>query len=196
MKISDKVTIVMVGRSGSGKGTQAKLIAEKLGRGAHRVETGKLLRSIMKKKNLSARLARQAMKKGLLFPSWFAAYVWMDDLIGGGKADKSLVFDGSPRSLFEARFIDDFIKWHERPLPICIYIDVEEKEAEKRLLSRGREDDKLPAIRSRLAYFKKNVLPVIDFYKKSDRLIHINGNPPPEIVWQEIDKFLRVKRLF
>lgn len=179
-----------MGRSGSGKGTQSQYILDRLGRGAYHVETGHVLRELLTHKNPTTILARDIMKTGGLFPSWFGAFAWLRELIEGGHAGNHLVFDGAPRKVEEARLMDEVMKWHGRSLPFCIYVDVSEKQASARLLARGRDDDHSAAIRNRMRFFETDVLPVIGFYRRNARLIHVNGERPIEEVQEEIDKKL------
>ncbi|MEK7082643.1 MAG: nucleoside monophosphate kinase [Patescibacteria group bacterium] len=188
--ISSKLSLVVMGRSGSGKGTQAQYILDRLGKGAHHIETGRVLRELLTHENPTAILARDIMKTGGLFPGWFGSFAWLRELIERGCADGHLIFDGAPRKVQEAELMNEVIKWHRRPLPFCIYVDVSEKQASARLLARGRDDDHPVAIRNRMQFFKKDVLPVIEFYRRSKRLIHVDGERPIEEVWQEIDKKL------
>lgn len=188
--LSSKLTLVVMGRSGSGKGTQAQYILDRLGKGTYHIETGRVLRELLAHKNPTTILARDVMKTGGLFPSWFGAFAWLRELIEGGYAGNHLVFDGAPRKVEEARLMDEVMKWHGRSLPFCIYVDVSEKQASARLLARGRDDDHPVAIRSRMQFFKKDVLPVIDFYRRNMRLIHINGERSMGDVQQEIDQKL------
>lgn len=187
---ADKITIAVIGRSGSGKGTQARLLLNRLGKAAHRIETGSLLRALMEKDTPTIRRARGIMKKGGLYPSWFAVYVWLKVLIEEDTAGKHLVFDGSPRTVFEAKMLDTVMAWHGRNLPLCLYIDVPSKEAEERLLRRGRADDTPEVIRARLAYFPKFVLPVVRYYRAKQRLITIDGTLSPEDAAANINKTL------
>ncbi len=191
--LSKKLTIVVIGRSGSGKGTQAEFLLKHLGKDAHHVETGRILRHLLTRQNATTRIANHIMKIGGLFPSWFGAYAWLRELIEEGCADKHLVFDGAPRKIEEAELLDDVMKWHGRQRAWCVYVDVPEKDASLRLLARGRDDDHPEAIKNRMRFFKKDVLPVIAHYAKQKRLIHINGNKPMEEVWREIDKALAKK---
>lgn len=190
LSLSSKLTLVIMGRSGSGKGTQAQYILDRLGKGAHHIETGHILRELLTHKNPTIILARDVMKIGGLFPSWFGAFAWLRELIEGGHAGNHLVFDGAPRKVDEARLMDEVMKWHGRSLPFCVYVDVSEKQASARLLARGRDDDHPGAIRNRMQFFKKDVLPVISFYRRNARLIHVNGERPIEDAQKEIDKKL------
>lgn len=187
-----KLSLVVMGRSGSGKGTQAQYILDRLGKESYHIETGRILRELLMHENPTTILARDIMKTGGLFPSWFGSFAWLRELIERGYAGNHLVFDGAPRKVDEARLMDEVMKWHGRLLPFCIYVDVSEKQASSRLLARGRDDDHSVAIHHRMQFFKKDVLPVIRFYRHKGRLIHVDGERSIEEVWQEIDRKLAI----
>lgn len=194
--LSHKLTLVVLGRSGSGKGTQARFLVERLKKyGVHHMETGRFIRELIASyHNPSTEIAHTVMVHGELHPSWFAAYGWLKEFIEEGCGAEHLVFDGACRRLWEAKLLDDVMVWHRRPLPLCIYIDLGRAEAKKRLLGRGRADDTASTIDSRLNYFPKDVVPVLRYYAHHGRLIRVNGKPAPAIVAKEIDTALR-KRL-
>lgn len=194
--LKNKLTFVILGRSGCGKGTQAKFVLERFGKNkARHLETGRFFREIIAKyKNPTTEIARGVMARGHIFPAWLSASTWLKLVVEEGIADRHWVFDGAPRWLWEAKLIDEVMQWHGRPLPLCIYIDTSLKEATRRLLLRGRPDDNRQAIRNRMRFFSKYVLPTISFFKKEGRLIEVNGNMPPDVVWKEIDQKL-AKRL-
>lgn len=194
--LKNKYTFVVIGRSGSGKGTQAKFLVRKLERaGVAHLETGRFLREVLQKyDNPTTQKARILMGNGKLFPSWFPVYTWLQEIFEHGIADRHWVFDGAPRALWEAKLIDSVVEWHERPLPIAIYVDITPKEATRRLLKRGRADDHKQSIQNRMNFFAKDVLPVIRYYRGKKRLLVINGDKPVERVWRGIDRAL-AKRL-
>ncbi len=189
--LSKKFTICIIGRSGSGKGVQAHLLLRARGTRIHHMETGRFLRDIVyRHTNPTTAIARRLMGQGKLFPAWFSAYTWLREIIEGGKANKEFLFDGAPRRIFEARLLDEVLTWHNRPKSLCIYLDVKERTAARRLFSRGRTDDTVQAIKSRMAYFRRDVLPVIAYYRRAGRLITVNGEEAPGIVFQNISKNL------
>lgn len=190
---ASKVALVVIGRSGSGKGTQTQMILNRLGKDGYHIEAGRFLRELLQRENPTTLLAREVMKTGKLFPSWFGEFAWLREFIEHGHADKDLVFDGAPRKTEEARLIDQVMIWHGRKPPLCIYVDVSEKQASRRLLARGRDDDHPDAIRSRMQFFKKDVLPVIRFYRRNKRLIHVDGERSIEEVWKKIDEKLSAR---
>lgn len=159
------------------------------------METGRFIRTLMiQYDNPSTHIAREAMAHGRIHPSWFAAYGWLREFIEGGCAAHHLVFDGACRRMWEAKLLDEVMKWHQRSLPLCIYIDVSRREAYRRLLSRGRADDKPATIKNRLDYFPREVMPVVRYYQAAGRMIRVSGEFAPEGVWEQIDAALH-KRL-
>lgn len=187
-----KITLVVSGRSGSGKGTQADFLVRYLGnKNAARMETGKFLRELIKKNNLTAELGRECIGNGKLFPSWFALYGWLKRIIEHGDAAKHLIFDGWPRTVWQAKFTDEVVWWHGRPDALCVYIDVPERVAVRRLLLRKRADDKPGAIKNRMEFFRREMVPVLRYYRRSKRLIHIDGTLSPEEVFVQIKHELK-----
>ena len=192
--LKNKLSFVILGRSGSGKGTQAEFLMKHFGAGGFRLETGRFLRALNERyDNPTTALSRDVLKKGHFVPSWLALFAWLNEFIEGGHGGKHLVFDGSPRMEWEARVIDEVMTWHGRPLPIGIVIEVSAKEAARRLLGRGRADDNPIAIRGRLAAFTRYVVPVIKHYEKRRRLIRINGEQSVESVWRDLGSALKKK---
>ena len=193
--LENKLTIIIIGRSGSGKGTQAHFVLSRLKKlGVRHIETGQLLRGILNKKNNpTTEVARDLMKKGDIFPYWFATFVWVKEMIERGAVAYHLVFDGAPRKIEEAKLLDSVMEWHGRHLPIAVYVDVGREECTRRLLERQRADDNPTAIHHRLDFFEADVIPVIKYYKKNKRLIQVNGEQESEKVWREIDRKLAKK---
>ena len=193
--IKNKLTIVVLGRSGSGKGTQAHYILARLKKaGVFHLETGRFLRDLIQHKNITTELARvRVMEQGGLFPWWFPIFLWMRTFVEGGNADKHVVGDGTPRRLSEAKLIDEIMSWHGRPLPLCVYVDVSRREARVRLTARGRADDTAAAIENRLDYFPRDVAPVLRYYARRGRMVRVNGELPPKKVFKEIDRALAEK---
>lgn len=192
--LGGKLTLVVLGRSGSGKGTQARFLLARLKKdGAHHIETGRFIREMIQEKNISAAVTRRRYDRGELMPAWIPVYLWTNELVEKELVEDHLVFDGAPRRVIEAKLLDEFMAWHGRSLPICIYIDITRKEAIRRLLARGRVDDTTAVIKNRLDYFSGDVVPVIRYFAKRRRMIRVDGAPPPETVAKEIDAALRKK---
>lgn len=189
--LKEKLTLVLLGRSGCGKGTQAERILARWGAAGHGLSTGRLIRALIARyDNPTIRIARNIMERGELHPSWIAVYAWLKEMIEKGLAEKHLLFDGAPRRLWEAKFLDEVMEWHRRPLPVCIHVKVSVAEATRRLLERGRADDTPAAIKNRQAYFPRYVLPVVQYFKRRGRMLEVNGEAHPDEVWRQIDAAL------
>ena len=193
IKIKEPFVFLLMGRSGCGKGTQAKMLIKylqdnNLGETLY-VYTGEKLRSFTEKEeNLAASLAKSKMKAGGLLPSFLAVWLWSGALIEGVKENNNVIMDGSPRTLLEALMTDDAMEFYGRSNVVPIFLETSEEWSTQRLLGRGRSDDNLKSIKERLAYFEKDVAPVIDYYdgRSKYKLMRINGEQSVEAVHQKI----------
>ena len=184
---------LLIGRSGCGKGTQAKLLIKylkdnNLGETLY-VYTGERLRNFAEKEeNFAARLAKSKMKDGDLLPSFLAVWLWSGALIEGIDENNIVIMDGSPRTLLEALMTDDAMEFYGRSNVVPIFLETSEEWSTQRLLGRGRSDDSLKSIKKRMAYFEKSVVPIIDYYEKESKhkLIKVNGEQSIEDVHREI----------
>lgn len=201
-----KPVIFFLGKSGSGKDTQADLLIEKYGLDS--ISTGNLLRNF---KNSAAKFAdgsveryeaekiKQIMDEGKFVPTLHVVCQWRFvalEIVRNFENTKGVVFMGSPRKLAEAMILDDFFThWPEAAehfdvLPIEIALS--DSEAMRRLLARGREDDSENVIRNRLSEFQEFVVPVLDYFKKSGRLLTINGEQSVDEVHKGVLKVLEL----
>lgn len=185
------LTIVLLGRSGSGKGEQARLLIKKLNP-VLRIYTGDRLRAIIKTKTDAGRRIQRTLDGGNLVPGWLASYTWIDTFVRKLNPKMNIVIDGTPRQKIEAEHLDDVLGWFGRKDLKVLYVDVGEKEVTRRLLLRKRFDDNPRAIAHRLAYFKKSVLPAVLYYKKTKRLIRINGEQSIKKVFADICTVLHI----
>lgn len=191
--MKEPLNFILLGRSGCGKGTQAKLLIKhlqdnNLGETLY-IYTGERLRTFAEKeKTLAARLAKSKMKEGGLLPSFLAVWLWSGALIEGINKNNNAVMDGSPRTLLEAMMTDDAMEFYGRNRVIPIFLETSEEWSTRRLLGRGRSDDSFESIKKRMAYFEKDVIQAIDYYEKKSKhkLIKINGEQSAEEVHKEI----------
>lgn len=175
-KVRKPYVLVILGRPGSGKGTQAGLLEKKL-RFEH-LSTGQLLRERAKKRDFLGKVIHKTLDEGRLVPTPIVFQLWMPRLeqFRHSKKFKGVLFDGSPRKLYEARMLDetmDFYDWERNVVVLNIVISA--KEAMRRLLRRGRHDDDQDDIKRRLAWFRHEVIPVLRFYQKKGIRIDIDG---------------------
>lgn len=198
MEQSVAETLIIIGRSGSGKGTQATLAAEYLGRRrpaapVFYLETGNRLREFIRQPNCwSSQLAREIMNSGGFLPSFLAIKGWAELLVENLTGKEHLIIDGTPRTLIEAEALDTALTFYRRSSPTVLYLETSPEEVRRRLLLRGRDDDTSGGISRRLDLFEKDVRPILDFYRQRSvyRFIEINGDQSVEKVQTDILKQL------
>ena len=190
-----------MGRSGSGKGTQAKLLEEYIkSQDADKhpffyVETGARFRHFIQGDRLANIRAAEYSKAGKRQPDFLAIWVWGHVLLENMTGREHLILDGTPRSLAEAKVLDTAMTFFERVKPTIIHINVSRKWSMERLLARGRQDDKTEDdINKRLDWFDKDVVPAFAFFRDNPdyHFMEINGEQPIEKVYEDIKKMLSV----
>ncbi len=187
------LTVMFLGRSGCGKGTQAELLMNDLKAASATpifyLETGKKFRDFIAGNNYSNLLSRQLMETGELQPSFLAVWNWAHLFVENLVAETHLVLDGTPRKLDEAKILDGALKFYNRTKPVVIHIKVSDIWSRERLLARGRADDKtLDNINKRLAWFETDVVPTLDYFRTNPdyRFIEVNGEQTINQVYQEL----------
>lgn len=185
-------TIILLGRSGSGKGTQAELLKKLLAPCLY-IYTGDLFRELAEMDTVAARRVKEILGAGSLPDEWLAAFLWQRELIYSVHGNENIIIDGSPRRLDEAKEMDEVLEWLGRTNVKVVLIDITEDEAVKRLLKRGRADDTEDSIRSRLQWFNTEAAPAVEYYEKSGRLIKIDGIGTIESIHDTIKNALQVK---
>jgi adenylate kinase len=188
-------TFIFIGRSGCGKGTQAALLETHVKESdikTHIVhlETGALFREFFKGASYSHKLASDVYRRGGLQPEFLTVHLWSNFFVKYMKEAVHLIIDGTPRKLHEAHILDSALKFYNRPKPYVVYLNVSRAWSEKRLSARNREDDTKKDIKARLDWFDTDVIPALEFYKKSSDYEFVEINAEGEI--QEIhDEILK-----
>ena len=180
------LNFILFGRSGCGKGTQSDLIEKKFGK-MLKVSSGDLLRNLAEQDTNAGRKIKEVLVNGGLPFAEIAATLWMHEIAYTLKDDEGLICDGFPRRLEEAHNLYEFLKWLDRIDDTkIILIEISREEAFKRLLDRGRIDDKEKAINERLDWFDEIVMPAVNFFKERGLLVEVNGEQTPEKIHQDI----------
>lgn len=183
-------TFLMMGAPGSGKGTQAKLLADKIGSRIY--SPGARLREMVASGSYFGKRAAEVMNKGDLMPVWTSQYLFEEALIALEPTD-NIVFEGSCRILEEARRFHEVTEWLLRPY-VAVYLEASEVALIERLSKRqdieGRADDEKKAVLERFEKFKEYTLKSIEYFKKEGTLVVINGEQPVEAVHADIVKVL------
>jgi len=184
-------TIAFLGKSGSGKDTQADFVAEKLVPNLY-ISTGDIGRDLMKKDTLVGRRVKETLDEGKIFPAWLAEFMWQREMAENLKGDEYIIFPSSPRKKTEAEELDNVLGWLGRSLSEAVLVDISDDEAVRRLLARGRFDDNEEDIRARLAWFEPNVGPAIEYYEKAGRLHRVDGVGSIEEIEKRVAKALGI----
>ena len=188
---------VFLGPPGAGKGTQADLIAEKLG--IPHIATGDMLREEVARGTELGRKAEAIMEAGDLVPDDLVIAMLAKRLEG---AD-GFILDGFPRTERQAHALDELLG--ERSLDRVVYLDVPDEEIVRRISGRRvcpnghvyripdrpprtdmvcdvdgqpveqRPDDREEVVRNRLAVYRRNTEPLIDFYRRRGLLADVSG---------------------
>jgi len=178
----DSKTFLMIGRPGAGKGTQAKLLAQKVG--GQVIDSGARCRQIAGEDTFFGRKTKEVIDSGDLMPEWFSIYLFEDVLIRL-EPEQAVVFEGAGRKLLEAQEFDRAASWLDRPYKV-VYLNAPEEELRRRLLERagveGRADDAAAAINVRMQRFTEHTDPAIEFFRKQGVLVEVSSLPPIEEV--------------
>ncbi len=177
------MNIILLGPQGSGKGTQAQLLVEKLG--LQHFEAGKILRSIADSDNQHAGAVKAAINSGNLVPDELVRLIaW--DFINKHK-NGGFIFDGYPRSVAQYEHLQDMLMKFGKKIDRVIDLEISEGETIKRLTKRKREDDTPEAIGKRLQFWRQQTMPVIERARQEGILLKIDGERPIEVIHKDIN---------
>lgn len=210
------MNLVLLGPPGSGKGTQGSRLGKTLG--IPQISTGDMLREAVKNKTPLGQKAEGFMKSGQLLPDDLIIGI-VEERLKQADCLKGYILDGFPRTIPQAQGLDKFsrIDWvlslevteeecvrrlaGRLTCPQCKLTynpstNPPKKEgicdacSTKLIL---REDDKPETVKNRLQVYNRQTEPLIDFYRKSDRLIGVNGAEDPENVFKNLKNLLQFK---
>lgn len=189
------MNIVIMGPQGSGKSTQAKHLAEKLG--LLYASTGEIIRESCKNGDSEIIAACEASKKGELFPDKLITQMLKAWISQQGKI-KGIVLEGYPRTIEQIPELDKIGLPGSRQIDQVIYINTSEQECLERLIERAeieqREDETPEAIKTRLNLYFTRTTPVLDFLRQKGILTEVNGNCSIEEIQQEIIEKLTISK--
>ena len=177
-------TIIVMGRSGSGKGTQIELLKELYkSKSPHQnilhFEPGNIFRSMVESGSYPGKKVHNATAAGKLVPDFITNGLFVSDLAHNLEGENQLlIFDGYPRSINQAEALDQALKYYDRNSAVIIHVEVSEQEVRNRLASRGRADDiEDKALNTRIMFYNDSVLPTIEWYRNHPNytVLDING---------------------
>jgi len=181
------LNIVLFGPPGSGKGTQSEKIIEKYG--LVHLSTGDILRNEIAKKSELGMQAKAIMEKGELVSDDIVIGMIKNKIESQASA-KGYIFDGFPRTVDQAKALDELLESLNQEITLMITLEVKKKELVERLLKRGletgRSDDNLKTIENRINVYMNQTAPVIEYYKKKDKYQPVNGEGSIEEIFERI----------
>jgi len=158
--------VVFLGPPGSGKGTQAKLVAQKFG--LPQISTGDLFRALRTQQTEFARKIGQILDSGGLVPDEDTIQM-VKDRLGQPDCAKGVILDGFPRTLGQAKALDELLdKAFKSRVALVPVFDVSREEVVKRILDRAhkenRADDTPEVAAKRFEVYLKDTEPLIAYY--------------------------------
>lgn len=203
-----KRRVVLLGPPGAGKGTQAKVLAARLG--VPHVSTGDLFRWHISQDTPLGRKAREYLERGMLVPDEITVSMVEEKMDGAG-----FVLDGFPRNLAQARALEEILRRRGEGLDTAVLLEVPEEALVERLSGRrvcatcgrnyhlrfqpppggrcicggevvGREDDREEVVRRRIRVYREETSPLVEFYESQGKLLRVDGLGSPEEVSSRI----------
>ena len=179
--------LVFLGAPGSGKGTQAALLVQRLDVGY--VSTGDVFRRAIADQTALGKQAKQYLDEGLLVPDGIVLGM-IDEVLNGLLTPKGFILDGFPRTLPQAEQLEVILENKKQPLDAVISLEVPEEELLRRLLARHRADDTEETIRIRLATFRVQTEPLRIYYQNKALLKSVEASGHAQEVHAKILRFL------
>lgn len=190
---SNVMDLVLFGIQGSGKGTQAKLLAQEFG--YHVFETGAELRRIASSGTELGNTVKSFIDAGNLAPHMIVMQV-VREAIEAIPQETKILFDGIPRDAVQMKDFDRVIAEAGRTVR-CLQIIVDPELCIQRILARakieGRADDQQEAfIRRRMQLFIDKTMPVIEAYRAQGKMTEVDGEGSVEEVYGRVKNALKL----
>ncbi len=208
----NKQVIIILGPPGSGKGTQAKILAGKLS--IPHISTGDLFRLAIASKTELGKKIEEIYNSGDLIPDELT-FSLLKERVSSIDCARGFILDGYPRTIKQAQILDKEAETGKMAIAVVVAIEVSNKECIKRLVNRRhdpqtgkiynlytspkptsdieprlvqREDDKEKAIKKRLSKYHEQTEPLLKYY--GNRAAKINGEQSIEKITEDIIKAL------
>jgi adenylate kinase len=185
------VFILILGAPGSGKGTQGKLLAERLK--LPKITTGDLIRSAMVDGKPLGLEAKKYYDDGKLVPDSIILGMIKEEL-DRPEAKDGAIFDGFPRTAAQAELVDRTLAKRQQRLNHILLLDVTEDELVRRMSRRaqveGRPDDTPEAIKTRLQVYQRDTAPLIAHYAERGIVHRVPGTGSVDQISQEIKRII------
>ena len=190
MKLFNKIMInlILFGKPGSGKGTQAEFVKNKYG--LVHISTGDVFRYNISKQTELGLLAKSYMEKGDLVPDNVTIKM-LEAEVNKSLNANGFIFDGFPRTTHQAEILDDFLKNKDLSITMTIALEVDEAILIERLIKRGKESGRIDdqdksKIKNRFDEYNNKTSQLIEYYKHQNKFYSVEGTGEIEQITQRI----------
>ncbi len=178
------IRLVILGRQGSGKGTQCFRLSESYG--TIHISTGDILRAAVETQTELGKKAKIIMDAGDLVPDEIinaivAERIEMEDVITSG-----FILDGYPRTSSQAQALEEELLSNGLSLDLAINLEVPVGEVTQRMLDRSRADDTEEAIKRRLEIYENETAPLLEWFEERNNLIVVDGLGTEDAVFSRL----------
>ena len=187
------MNLILFGPPGAGKGTQAQILINKFN--IIQISTGDMLREEVKSKTELGKAAKLIMEKGELISDEIIISI-IEKRIIKPDCENGFILDGFPRTIQQAVDLDNILNKLGINIDKVIEINVNEDILLKRIMKRAseskttRDDDNSEILKNRIVVYKKDTLPVLEYYKSLNKLHSVDGMQNVEGVSKDIQKIL------
>ena len=171
------INIVLFGKPGAGKGTQADFLKHKYN--LVHLSTGDIFRFNIKNDTELGRLAKSFMDKGDLVPDEVTINMLQSEVDKNPQA-AGFLFDGFPRTIAQAEALDKFLAGKDQEITATVALEADDEILVQRLLERGKtsgraDDQDEEKIRNRYQEYNEKTAPLIDYYKTQNKFYSVDG---------------------
>lgn len=182
------IRLVILGRQGSGKGTQCFRLSESYG--TIHISTGDILRAAVETQTELGKKAKIIMDAGDLVPDEIingivAERIGMSDVLESG-----FILDGYPRTSAQAQALEEELFSSGLSLDLAINLEVPVKEVTQRMLDRSRADDTEEAIKRRLEIYENETAPLLEWFEERNNLIVVDGLGTEDVVFSRLQNVI------
>ncbi len=186
------INIVLFGPPGSGKGTQSNNIIKRFN--LTHISTGDLFRKHLEEGTELGMLVQQYMDDGNLVPDEIVSKMVADKLKENNQS-KGYIFDGFPRTVPQAKVLDQLLEDLEMHINLIIALEVDDHELKNRIYERGKtsgrvDDQSKEKAETRIRVYKKETLPIANYYKIQNKFYSINGVGSIEDIANNINRVI------
>ncbi len=191
--MGSQLNVLLFGPQGSGKGTQAKLIAA--GHGIPHVSTGDMFRAAIARETRLGLKVKPILESGELVPDDLTVGL-IRERLSETDAQAGFILDGFPRNLAQAEALDALLDELGRPLTAVLELLVPDEVCRERMTRRaaeeGRTDDTPEAIARRLAIYHEETAPLAEYYRAAGKLVGVDGTGTIDEIADRIEDALAV----